>query len=112
MDHIIIKANAYSAIFHGKIGEEFEDHHSCRLGRWYENGLGKERFSKLPGYNALLQPHQTIHNTIKANMKFIEKGDFVTENKEKVIANFQAMEEASDTLFTAIDALLLESAKL
>jgi len=111
MDHIILKANAYSAIFHGKMEESFEDHHNCRLGRWYERGMGKERFSKLPSYNALLQPHQTIHSAIEANMKFIQNGDFVTDNKDNVIANFQAMEEASDTLFSVIDALLFESGK-
>ncbi|HZF70435.1 methyl-accepting chemotaxis protein [Sulfuricurvum sp.] len=109
MDHIIFKANAYSSIFHGKATQEFGDHHSCRLGIWYEKGLGKERFAHLPSYSQILEPHSVIHRNIIENMKFIENEDRVTENKDKVIANFIAMEKASEELFVVIDKLLAES---
>lgn len=109
MDHIIFKANAYSSIFHGTKTQEFNDHHSCRLGLWYESGLGKERFSHLPSYPKLLKPHSVVHDNIHANMQFIEKGDHVTEHKDEIIANFIEMEKASDELFITIDNLLNES---
>ncbi|MCX6074857.1 MAG: methyl-accepting chemotaxis protein [Campylobacterales bacterium] len=109
MDHIIIKANAYNAIFHGKMTQELEDHHSCRFGNWYDKGAGKEHFSKLPSYTKILEPHATIHRNIQNNMQFITDGDHVVEHKEEVIANFKEMENASSELFTAIDTLLAES---
>ncbi len=112
MDHIIFKANAYSAIFHGKTSHVFGDHHNCRLGLWYEMGLGKERFSHLPSYPKILEPHKIIHENVIENIKFIEDGDHIIENKDKLIANFKEMEVASDILFQTIDTLLSESGEV
>ena len=109
MDHIIFKSNAYSGIFHGKTNESFVDHHGCRFGQWYESGEGKARFSHLPSFSKIREPHTIVHKNAQENMRFIENGDHVTENKEKVISNFKEMEEASEKLFTLIDSLIAES---
>jgi methyl-accepting chemotaxis protein len=109
VDHIIFKSNGFSAVFHGKISYSFADHHNCRLGKWYESGLGKQNFSHLPTYKKLELPHSKVHKAVHDNLEFIKNGDTVRENRESVIRNFTMMEDASDELFTYMDQLLVES---
>ncbi len=111
IDHIVFKSRAYSSIFEGHIKGEFSDHHSCRLGKWYETGKGKERFGKLPSYNKIDKPHSIVHHKVHDNLIFIEGEDLVVENKAMIIKNFTQMEEASDELFTLMTQLLAESLK-
>lgn len=109
IDHIIFKSNAFSTIFHGKITASFSDHHGCRLGKWYESGVGKAHFSHLPTYSKIEVPHAKVHKAALANLEFIKDGDHVTENKEAIIRNFTEMEEASEELFDRMNQLLQES---
>ncbi len=39
---------------------ELADHHSCRLGKWYDSQHDPE-FTSLPEWAALKQPHQDVH---------------------------------------------------
>lgn len=109
IDHIVFKSNAFSSVFEGKIKSPFADHHNCRLGKWYEMGNGKERFSMLPSYRLLEQPHANVHTKVHANLTFIEDSDRVVENRDAVIRNFTEMEASSDELFTILDNMLQES---
>ncbi|MCI4406344.1 MAG: CZB domain-containing protein [Sulfuricurvum sp.] len=111
IDHIIFKSNAFSAIFHGHTTSTFVDHHNCRLGKWYESGIGKSHFSHLPSYPKLDKPHAIIHDSVHKNLEFIKDGDHVRENKQAVIENFTVMENASEELFEHMDNLLAESIK-
>jgi uncharacterized phage infection (PIP) family protein YhgE len=110
MDHIIFKSNAYSAIFHAKSNDSFVNHHECRFGQWYEHGDGFKRFSHLPSFQYIAQPHEAVHQKALANMQYIQHGDHVVEHKESVINNFKEMEAASEKLFVLIDTMLEESA--
>lgn len=111
MDHIIFKSNAYSAIFHGQTNETFPDHHSCRFGKWYDSGEGMKRFSHLPNFRLIAEPHSIIHQKVLENMSYIKDGDTVVENKEHVIANFKSVEEASERLFVLIDNLVDDASR-
>lgn len=111
MDHIIFKSNAYAAIFHGTTNDSFVDHHGCRFGKWYESGEGKQRFARFQSFAKIAAPHQIVHQKVLENMQFIEDGDHVVENKDKVIANFKDVEKASEELFTYIDTMIDESSK-
>lgn len=42
--------------------EELSDHHSCRLGRWYD-GPGQERFQHLAVFRDLERLHTAVHQT-------------------------------------------------
>ena len=88
IDHVLFKSNAYVSVFHGHKKQEFGDHHSCRLGKWYETGLGKEIFSMMPSYKLMMEPHKIVHDRIRDNMTFIEPVDRVLENQEKLKQNF------------------------
>jgi methyl-accepting chemotaxis protein len=110
IDHVIFKSSAYVSIFHGKKRGEFSDHHACRLGKWYDSGLGKESFSHLSTYRLLEAPHKVVHDSMLANMAMIDPIDTVIENREKLKENFLAAEKASEELFVLMDKLLIESA--
>jgi Chemoreceptor zinc-binding domain len=64
VDHIIYKDRAYTAIMHQdeKVAAAFLDHHHCRLGDWYYNGMGKELFAHTTAYRMLKSPHMMVHN--------------------------------------------------
>ncbi|MDD2266993.1 methyl-accepting chemotaxis protein [Sulfuricurvum sp.] len=109
IDHIMFKSNAYKTIVNGQSEAKFSDHHSCRLGKWYESGPGKERFSHLPSFKGIEKPHETVHTEVHKNLQFIENGDHSVEHKDEVIKNFQSMEDASQILFTLMDSLIKES---
>lgn len=70
LDHLLFKIKAYQGILE-KNTAQFGDHHQCRLGKWYEEGLGKRYFSHLPSYPSLDAPHKAVHDSIIActNMK-------------------------------------------
>jgi methyl-accepting chemotaxis protein len=110
IDHIIFKSHAYVGILNGlKNDWDPDDHHACRLGKWFDSGMGKERFSHLSVFKSMAIPHSIIHDCARNNFKFIEGVDQTVENKKTIIANFTTMEEASRQLFIFMDALIQES---
>lgn len=109
IDHIMFKSNAYKAIANGQIEDQFSDHHNCRLGKWYETGPGKERFSHLPSFKGIEAPHASVHNKVHKNLHFIEHEDLSIDHKEEILTNFTSMEESSQILFHLMDNLNRES---
>jgi hypothetical protein len=106
----MFKSNAYVNIIDAKNPQWGpSDHHSCRLGKWYDSGMGKERFSHLQSFKAISAPHATIHQCARNNVKFIKDGDKTVENKQEILLNFKTMEDASDELFAIMDELIRES---
>lgn len=104
IDHIVYKTKAYSAILNEQLTQEFNNHHECRLGKWYESGAGYERFSCAKSYPLIEEPHQKVHNAVHTNMDIISSG-FKAEQTSTLVANFQEMEEASSKLFTLLNNL-------
>ncbi|MDP2144198.1 MAG: methyl-accepting chemotaxis protein [Gallionella sp.] len=63
IDHILYKFEIYK-VFMGisdRQADSFASHTSCRLGKWYFEGEGKNCFSRLDGYAAVATPHQAFH---------------------------------------------------
>lgn len=109
IDHIMFKSNAYKSLVNGQMEAKFGTHHECRLGKWYDSGSGKERFSHLPSYREIETPHSTVHNEVHKNITFIQNGDHTIEHANEIIQNFQSMENASQKLFKLMDSLIIES---
>ncbi|BCX88225.1 hypothetical protein MIN45_P0593 [Methylomarinovum tepidoasis] len=99
VDHIIYKQNAYLAVSDPETNVNeckaiAVDNHSCRLGKWYYEGVGKERFSSLPSYKKLEAPHEGVHTSAhralalarqdwKANPHLIDEITAMMEKMEK-----------------------------
>jgi hypothetical protein len=92
IDHLVYKFEIYK-VFMGiseKKADDFASHKSCRLGRWYYEGEGRARFSKLDGYQAMETPHQQVHQYGRDAVSQLLGGDFTGG-----AAQLTRMEEAS-----------------
>ncbi|MGD9968891.1 MAG: methyl-accepting chemotaxis protein [Sulfuricurvum sp.] len=111
IDHIIFKSNAYRSLVNGKMEASFADHHSCRLGQWYDSGNGKERFAHLSTYKKIELPHKNVHTLVLEAMNYIEGSDRTVANGDNIIHLMTNMEEESNTLFIHMDDLIKEAEK-
>jgi len=105
IDHILFKADALSHVGDDK-HKDFSDHHSCRLGKWYETD-GKSQFRHSKSYQELKIPHEAVHTSVINTFKLLEGVDTLN-HKNEIKTNFTDMESASDRLFELLDTMLHE----
>ncbi len=109
LDHVIWKVNTYLSVAKKEPAFAFVDHKNCRLGKWYNEGLGKRYFSSTASYHLLDHPHSVVHNGTHHVFDTIEeakesgKMDF-----DRLIKSFEEMEEASKDVFSLLDRILHE----
>ncbi len=84
---------------------DFVDHKSCRLGKWYTDGEGRQSFSKLRSYPHLDHPHSIVHNGTQRVFDLIDNDSGITEELENAI---KEMERGSDSVFEILDKMLSE----
>ncbi len=107
LDHVIYKNNLYQLIFGGEHNFNAVDHHNCRLGKWYDTGLGKEQFSFVPSYRHLDKYHATVHD--EANLLAKEcSGQKVSCSKQLIEDKVSNVESASEQVFFYLDKILEE----
>ncbi|MDZ7902789.1 MAG: CZB domain-containing protein [Rheinheimera sp.] len=54
--------------------KELADHHSCRLGKWYDQVTDASLLQR-PEFKQLLRPHQLVHHHGKLAVAAYNKGD-------------------------------------
>ncbi len=113
LDHIIFKQNGYVAIEQSEMCPQADaisvDHHSCRLGKWYDEGIGYESFRTTQAYSSLKQPHSNVHEfTQKAYS--ISRGNWIDDSLllDEIISQMQSSEDASKDVMSYIDAMIEE----
>ncbi|CAM3821037.1 methyl-accepting chemotaxis protein [Arcobacter cloacae] len=107
LDHVIYKNNVYQLIFGGDHNFKAVDHHNCRLGKWYDTGLGKEQFSFVPSYKGLEKHHHIVHH--EANILAKEcSGHSVSCSKQLIEDKIELVEQASEQVFIYLDRILEE----
>ncbi len=102
MDHLVFKFEVYK-VFMGasqKRPEDFAVHTSCRLGKWYYEGEGRECFSLLDGYRALEAPHINVHKSGKEALERLRLGDF-----DGGVALLEHMEAASEEVLDCLERM-------
>ncbi len=98
LDHVIYKNNLYQLIFGGTHNFKPVDHTSCRLGQWYNVGLGKQEFSFVPSYKGLDKYHHIVHH--EANILAKEcAGSSISCSKQLIEDKISLVEEASQQVF-------------
>lgn len=105
LDHVIWKVNTYLSVANQEPAFAFVDHKNCRLGKWYNEGLGKRYFSGTPSYSKLDRPHSIVHNGTHHVFDEIVKDKL---DYDALLASFKEMEEASDDVFSLLDQILHE----
>ncbi|MBU0753256.1 MAG: CZB domain-containing protein [Gammaproteobacteria bacterium] len=113
VDHMIYKQRAYMAL--NSNGEEeyvkavSVDFHGCRLGKWYYEGDGKERFSSVPSYRSLEVPHRTVHHSAHRLLASIDRGwERDSAVQQEIYEALSEMEEGSNGVMEVIDRMVAE----
>lgn len=113
LDHIIYKQNGYIAIENPDECAQHQaitvDNHNCRLGKWYYEGIGYEKFRTTTAYSALDIPHQTVHSTTQLAYA-ISREDWVNDPQklDAIIKQMQFSEQASTLVMQQIDEMVEE----
>ena len=107
IDHIVFKNNAYNSITEGTLHQNFTDHESCRLGKWY-NAQGKELMGATKSYNSIVPYHKIVHEMVLKNILFLKDTPSVEVHLDEIISNFEEMEKASNNLFLTMESMLNE----
>ncbi len=115
IDHIVYKQNAYLAVSDPE-GKQTEvkaikvDNHNCRLGKWYYDGAGKEKFRGLPSYTRLERPHEGVHSSAHKALD-LAKQDWIHNQEvfDGIIENMTIMEHASGDVMQLLNEMNEES---
>jgi len=105
LDHVIWKVNTYLSVANKEPAFAFVDHKNCRLGKWYNEGLGKRYFANTPSYSKLDIPHSKVHNGTHHVFDEIKKEQL---DYDALLNSFTEMEEASNEVFALLDRILHE----
>jgi len=107
LDHLLFKAHGYKTVFTGEATGHFASDSECRLGRWYFEGEGKDKFGKCPSYTKMATPHKTVHDSIKKAVNCVQKGT-CTQESQNVMTYFHDAEEASKKVIENLNNMLQE----
>jgi len=113
LDHIIFKQNGYLSIENPEHCPQADaisvNHHNCRLGKWYFEGIGYEYFRGTLAYTSLDLPHSDVHNfTQQAYASSRENWGENVAILEDIISKMQSSEDASADVMHQIDAMIEE----
>ena len=113
VDHVVFKQNGYTAISKGTGSDSAQavkvDHTGCRLGKWYYEGQGRERFSMTPSYRTLEQPHARVHGNIHQALAFMEQDwEHDDQVRDALVGHLENAEKASVEVVELIDRMIDE----
>jgi chromosome condensin MukBEF ATPase and DNA-binding subunit MukB len=102
VDHLVFKFEVYRVIngTSDKKVDEFASHKSCRLGKWYYEGDGRECFSKLDGYSQMEQSHVAVHRWAREALE-----QFVAGNQVGTLEALMKMEDASIEVIACLERM-------
>ena len=114
LDHTVYIHRLYNYIQPDLDIKEFVqvDHHCCRLGKWYDTGLGRKEFSTTASFSKLEKPHGEVH--LYANRIAAGGNSFmdVVQKENEICACFDKMDSSSNYVYQHIDHILKEKAEV
>ena len=98
VDHLIFKKRVINTMMGT---EEFQvpDHHSCRLGKWY-NAVKDRAILGNPSYKALVGPHERVHAKGREAVRLAKEGDM-----DGALAALKDLNAASYEVLGFLDSL-------
>lgn len=104
LDHVSWKLDVYDRIRnHNTDSSQIVDHHHCRLGQWYYQGLGQEQFSSSSIFKRIEKPHEQVHCAGKQAIDALSDGDL-----NAVYACLEQMEAAASRVIDELENLSQE----
>jgi hypothetical protein len=103
VDHLVFKFRIYKGLFglEELRPDQVAPHVSCRLGKWYYEGEGKECFSRLPGYRELEAPHIEVHRQGIAALEAKIRSDL-----DGMLKGVAAMEQNSTQVVECLERMV------
>jgi len=94
MDHVVWKLEVYQVILgmSDRSYDDFADHHNCRLGKWYFNGEGSEKYANHSAFKQLDTPHAQVHNYGLNALKAVKEDNMVQAVKDLAIMESASVE--------------------
>ncbi|CAH9050025.1 hypothetical protein PSECIP111951_00555 [Pseudoalteromonas holothuriae] len=102
MDHVVWKLEVYQVMLgmSDKLAADFADHTMCRLGKWYYQGEGHEKYSKFEAFKRIESPHSEVHkNGLDALLAHAEG------RNEEALKKLTLMENASYKVIDLLSSL-------
>ena len=89
------------------------DHMSCRLGKWYYEGIGKEIFSGLTAYKELDGYHAGVHQNVHKAMEYVTQ-DWLRSDEvfDGIIHHMSLAEQNSSQVINCLTRLVDERHRL
>ena len=99
IDHILFKKRVVDVVLGNESwsADAVPDHHTCRLGRWYDQAM-KRDLRNLGPMQALEAPHARVHEVAKAALKAHEAGD-----RDAALNALKELESASRDVIEHLD---------
>jgi len=113
LDHIVYKQNGYIAIENPDECPQHQaimiDNHNCRLGKWYHEGIGYEKFRTTKSYSKLDKPHAEVHRAAQ-QAYLLSRGNWQEESQrlDEIINQMRLSEKASAEVMEYIDSMVEE----
>ena len=101
-DHYLWKKNLSEMLvgLNNLTEDELSDHHSCRLGKWYDS-MEDPAIKSSPAFAALKEPHKLVHAHGRRAAQLFAAGD-----RAGAEAEIEKMEEASLKVVETLDSLI------
>lgn len=102
MDHVVWKLEVYQVMLgiSNKTVDDFADHHNCRLGQWYFQGEGAEKYANHSAFKQLDAPHAKVHQHGINALQAMKAG-----NMTQVVQDLSIMESASVDVVNLLTSL-------
>ncbi|MGL1956469.1 MAG: CZB domain-containing protein [Colwellia sp.] len=102
MDNVVWKLEVYQVMLgmSDKKASDFSNHKLCRLGQWYYQGEGAEKYASNTSFKQLEVPHSQVHTHGLNALKSMNSGDM-----EQAVKELAVMEKASVDVINLLTAL-------
>ena len=106
IDHVVWKFDVYKVLLgiSDKTIHEFADHTMCRMGKWYYEGEGAEKYANHSAFKQVEKPHSDVHSHGLKALQANSQGKF-----DIAISELSMMERAS---FEVVDKLAILSQQI
>lgn len=105
MDHVVWKSAVYKIVrgLAENDPSQLADHTMCRLGQWYYQGDGAQKYSGKFSFRALEKPHEIVHSSGVAVLQAL-----ANDEPDGVIEHLEKMELASQEVMDILTNLASE----
>lgn len=105
-DHVLWKKRLANMIVghEGLKAEELSNHHTCRLGKWYD-AVQDPKYKNNPVFQNLIAPHKLVHEHGIQAVRYFNEGQL-----DKALREIEEVERASKDVLSMLEQLEIQAA--